>query len=274
MAVLSAGLRRLARPLLGSAATLAECGLAAGGIPRPAILLLLGHMRSGSTLMLHLLMTNREVSAAGERGVPYASRADLARLAMAVRMKHRSPLRVLQYATDQVNHNHLTPSAQLLQDPRVRILFLLRRPKPTITSIVHLYRTYHPQPWSVPRAVDYYVERLQGLTRLAETLHHARRAALIQYETLTAAPVETLQALQVFLGLAHGFSRSYETYAFTGTHGDPGPHIASGSVLTATGTADVDINESELERADQAYDRCRKALAGFGPLPASIASAS
>jgi hypothetical protein len=273
MGVLSASLRRVARPLIGGAATLAEGGLVAGGIPRPAILLLLGHMRSGSTLMLHLLMTNREVSAAGERGVAYASRADLARLAMAVRMKQGSPFRLLRYVTDQVNHNHLTPSGELLQDRRVRILFLLRRPKPTIMSIVHLYRTYHPQSWSVPRAVDYYVERLQGLRSLAEALHPAAYAALIEYETLTADPDQTLRALQSFLGLRHGFSRSYETHAFTGTHGDPGPHIAAGRILTAAGTAEVDIDESELERADRAYDQCRKALARFALLPASIASA-
>jgi hypothetical protein len=275
MAALPPSLRSLGRPLLGGVVTLAESGLVAGGIPRPAVLLLLGHMRSGSTLVLHLLMTNREVSAAGERGVPYASSADLARLAMVVRIKHRSPLRVLRYVTDQVNHSHLTPNPQLLQDRRVYSLFLLRRPKPTITSIVQLYRTYHPQPWSVQRAVDYYVERLQDLRSLAGRLRDAAPAALIEYETLTALPDETLRALQSFLELRHGFSQCYETYAFTGTHGDPGPRIAAGKILPATETADVQvhIDAPELERADRAYDQCREALARFKLLPLSVASA-
>ncbi len=260
-------LRGLTRRTLGYATMATETSLAAIGVSRPSVLLLLGHMRSGSTLMLHLLLTNPEVSALGERGVAYASSADLARLAIATRMAHRGPFRRLRYVVDQVNHNELTPNDSLLQDPRVRALFLLRRPEAAVASILELYRVYYPQPWSVCRAVDYYVERLEGLIRLSDILRGPTRAALISFETLLELPAETLEALRLFLGLRHGFSQTYRTYSFTRGWGDPGPNIAAGRIVRHRAAGRVDLPMAELQRAKQAYVRCLGALAQFALLP-------
>jgi hypothetical protein len=257
------GIRRFGKRAIESAVMAAEAGLQAVGVPSPSALLLLGHMRSGSTLLLHLLMTDPEVSALGERGAVYASRADLARLAIASRIARRSPFRRLRYVADQVNHNQLTPNSRLLQDPRVRILFLLRRPERTIASILELYRTHYRQAWSPSQAVDYYIERLGALTELGESLASPICAALIPYETLMDSPQETLEALRLFLGLGQGFTQTYITYSFTGKHGDPGPNIAAGRIIHKAPTTRVDLNVSELERATRAYDRCRSALARF-----------
>ena len=257
-------IRRLGRRTIESVVMAAEAGLQAVGVPSPSALLLLGHMRSGSTLLLHLLMTNPDVSALGERGVVYASRADLARLAIAWRMARRSPFQRLRYVADQVNHNHLTPNSRLLRDPRVRILFLLRRPELTIASILELYRTHYRQAWSPSQAVDYYVERLGALTELGESLANPICAALIPYEALTDLPQDTLEALRVFLGLKRGFTQTYSTHSFTGKHGDPGPNIAAGRIIHKAPTTQARLNVSELDRASRAYDQCRRALARFG----------
>lgn len=268
-------LGNLARPVLRCGATLAESCLASGGITKPTILLLLGHMRSGSTLMLHLLMTNAEVAAVGERNATYASRMDLARLAMTARFRHRAPFRRLRYVVDQVNHNKFTPNAQLLQQSRVRFLFLLRQPKATIASILQLQRQYYPQVWPAARALEYYVERLEFLTRLAGELGDPTRAAHIEYETLTALPDQTLRALQAFLGLPQQFCKTYAIHAFTQTQGDPGPRIISGRILPDAASADIDldVSQSELTRAVHAYDECRNALGRFALLPSSVARA-
>lgn len=261
------GLRRLERRAIEYAMLAAEASLVAVGVARPSVLLLLGHMRSGSTLLLHLLLTNSALAAAGERGVVYASRADLARLALATRMARHAPLRRLRYVADQVNHSYLTPDRRLLQDPRVRVLFVLRRPEPSIASILELYRVHYAQPWSIARAVEYYVERLEFLKMLGEGLPSERCAALVTYETLTQSPPETLQALRRFLKLRQGFSPTYRTYPFTGTHGDPGPKIRSGRIMRPQPQAQVHLNGSEFERATEAYKRCRCALARFALLP-------
>jgi|HubBroStandDraft_1064217.scaffolds.fasta_scaffold00124_27 hypothetical protein len=257
------GIRTLRKRVIESAAIAAEGGLQALGVPRPSALLLLGHMRSGSTLLLHLLMTNPEVSALGERGAAYASRADFARLTIAARIARRSPFRRLRYVVDQVNHNQLTPNSRLVQDPRIRILFLLRRPERTIASILELYRAHYPQAWSTSQAVDYYVGRLAALTELGAGIASPGCAALITYETLMDLPLETLEALRLFLGLQQGFTQTYRTYPFTGTFGDPGPNIAAGRIIREVPTAQHHLNVSELERATDAYDRCRSVLARF-----------
>jgi hypothetical protein len=257
------GIRGLRKRAIECAAGAAEGSLQAVGVPSPSALLLLGHMRSGSTLLLHLLMTNPEVSALGERGAVYASSADFARLAIAARIARRSPFRRLRYVVDQVNHNQLTPNGLLLRDPRVRILFLLRRPEPTIASILELYRAHYPQAWSASQAVDYYVQRLRALMELGESLVSPICAALITYEVLTDLPRETLEALRLFLGLEHGFTQTYGTYSFTGKYGDPGPNIVAGRIIKKTPTTQVPLEASELERATLAYDQCRSALARF-----------
>ncbi len=261
------GLRRLERWTTEHALLAAEAGLGSVGVARPSVLLLLGHMRSGSTLLLHLLLTNPAISAAGERGAVYASRADLARLALVTRMARHALFRRLRYVADQVNHSYLTPNRRLLQERRVRVLFLLRRPEASIASILELYRVHYAQPWSVARAVEYYVERLEFLKMLGDGLPSESGAALVTYETLMQSPQETLQALRRFLQLRQEFSQTYRTYPFTGTHGDPGPKIRTGRIVRPQPAAPFHVDGSELDRAIEAYERCRCALARFALLP-------
>lgn len=256
-------IRSLGKRALGAAVVAAEGCLGAVGVARPSALLLLGHMRSGSTLLLHLLMTNPEVAALGERGAVYACRADFARLAVAARLARRAPLRRLRYVVDQLNHDQLTPDAGLLQDPRVKVLFLLRRPQPSVSSIVELYRVHYEEGWSVSRAVDYYVGRLGALTRLAQGLSGPTGAALIRYESVLESPQRTLEALRLFLGLRQGFTETYATHRFTGRSGDPGPRIGAGRIVSQRPVAPLDLDVSELERAAAAYDQCSKALGRF-----------
>lgn len=255
--------RRIRERTIDHAAVVAETSLEAIGVSKPSALLLLGHMRSGSTLLLHLLMTNPEISARGERGAVYGSRAEFARLTLATRIARRFLFRRLRYVADQVNHNHLTPDSSLLQDPRVKLVFILRRPEFALASILELYRAHYEQPWSVSRAVEYYVERLAVLAKLGESLPNPTYAALITYEALTESPEETLEALRSFLGLRQGFSQNYNTHSFTGLSGDPGPNIAVGRIVRKVPTPRNELSVSELKRATGAYLRCCGALARF-----------
>jgi hypothetical protein len=261
--------RTLGNWLIERTALIVEDCLDAIGVRRPAALLLLGHMRSGSTLLLHLLLTNPEISAIGERGAVYASKADFARLAIVTRIVRGLPFRRLRYVVDQVNHSRLTPASSLLEDPRVKVLFILRHPEASIASILELYRTYYPEPWSPARALDYYVERLEALTKLGEALPTTACGALVPYEYLTESPTETLEALRIFLGLSSGFSQTYDTYSFTGSYGDPGPKIALGRVVRPERETDISLARIDITRAEEAYRKCQSALARYAlPSPA------
>jgi hypothetical protein len=259
----NSALRTLRDQGIGLTVSTVEACLEAIGVHRPRALLLLGHMRSGSTLLLHLLMTNPEVSAVGERGAVYASKADFARLALVTRLLRGLPLRRLRYVVDQINHSQLTPDTSLLQSSRVRVLFILRRPEASIASILELYRTYYPEPWTPARAVDYYAERLETLAKLGESLPSPTVAALIPYELLTESPVEMLEALRVFLGLSRGFSQTYDTYSFTGKYGDPGPKIALGRIDRPERATDIQLSAIDIKRATEAYLKCHATLARF-----------
>jgi hypothetical protein len=264
--------RKLRRRAVDHACRLAEGSLAVLGVARPQALLVLGHMRCGSTLLLHLLMTHRQVSAQGERNAVYASGADLARLALSTRVAHPAPLRRLRYVADQVNHNHATPKMQVLREARVRAVFLLRGSDATLASLLELSRVFYGGSWSPERALDYYVERVARLRELA-AVFAAGQAAFLTYESLTARPAEALESLRVFLGLTQGFSQEYSTYAFTGERGDPGPRIGSGRVQPpATAPVLTGVDPLQLERAREAYHSCSMALARFALLPADRVS--
>ena len=220
-------------------------------------------MRSGSSLLLHLLSTNPEVSAVGERNAVYATRADLARLVIATRLAHYPPWRRLRYVADQVNHNKFTPSMALLQDRRARVLFLLRNPQSSIASLLELSRTFYEESWPVSRAIAYYVERLEGLQRIGESWSGRAPPALITYEKLTQQPQRSLEALRAFLDLQRGFSTTYQTYSFTGRRGDPGPNISAGRIVLKDPAAATTLGGADLTRAAEAYARCTAALARF-----------
>src|ERR1700722_1796011 len=267
-----AQIRKLRRHALGNACSLAEGGLATLGVARPQALLLLGHMRCGSTLLLHLLMTNPQVSAQGERNAVYASGADFARLALSTRLAHPSPLRRLRYVADQVNHNHATPGEQVLGRRRVRAVFLLRGSDAALASLLELSRVFYEGAWSPERALEYYIGRVARLQQLAGVFRPGQ-AAFLTYETLIARPAEALESLRVFLGLAQGFSQQYSTYGFTGERGDPGPRIVSGRVQPAARlVAPSGADAQQLARARAAHDRCREALALFALLAADRVS--
>jgi ADP-ribose pyrophosphatase YjhB (NUDIX family) len=254
------GLRRaVKRGALRFGVRLGETMLEGLGVPRPRTLLVLGHMRSGSTLLLHLLLDHPQISGLGERNAPYRSAADLGRLVMETRVRRRLLLERLRYVADQINHDRFTPDPAVLRDRRVRILFLVRQPAATIASLLDLMQT-HYQPWSVTQAVDYYVERLETLAGYARSRDDARGAGFLTYEELTERPSVTLPRLQAFLGTTPAFAETYRLHQFTGQRGDPSANIRSGRINRSARPSIPEIPAAELARATQAYERCLEAM--------------
>jgi hypothetical protein len=236
-----------------------EGALARAGVPRPQVLLVLGHMRSGSTLLLHVLLDHPQIEGLGERNAVYQSSDDLARLVVETRVRRRAPFVPLRYVVDQVNHTRLTPSPRLLGDPRVHVLFLVREPAATLASLIALTRTYY-QPWSVLQAADYYIERLDALTAYARDYVASGRAGFVTYEGLTRMPEPTLAGLQGLLGTTPAFRDTYRLHGFTGKRGDPGAAIRTGRIQDRDPGATQDLPAAEIARARVAYERCLDAM--------------
>src|SRR5262245_57001546 len=70
---------------------LARATLHSIGVKPASTILILGHMRSGSTLLLHILLTNPEVIGCGERNAVYRSPEDFDKLEIASRFAQRAP---------------------------------------------------------------------------------------------------------------------------------------------------------------------------------------
>jgi hypothetical protein len=216
-------------------------------------------MRCGSTLLLHILLTHPCIIGCGERNAPYHSLDDLDRLAIFARLRQRAWLRRCRYVVDQINHDSFTPNEALLCHARVRLIFLTREPPETIASIVKLTKTYY-EGWSVEKAADYYVQRLNTLARQAQAIRGDGHGVAFTYRDLIEKAPVTFGRLQSFLGLDAGFSEQYALQEFTGSRGDPSDKIRAGRILRSSATIPVEIEPKHLARAWDAYNSNREIL--------------
>ncbi len=226
--------------------------LATGQRRRPLQpILILGHMRAGSTLLCHLLMAHRDILGMGERNAVYRTGRDLDALAVQARWTRRRPFRHYRYAVDQVNHNRLTPCPGLLADALVRCIVLVREPPASAASIVGALDPIYGG-WSPERAMAYCAERLEGLAELCRHAPPGRLLAL-RYEDLVGQTETALARVDAFLGLAEPLKAAYALHPFTGRRGDPSATIRSGRVVQPPARPPVAAPPALEARAQTAY---------------------
>jgi|ERR1700690_1580100 len=227
----------------------------AGGSPEP--LLLLGHIRSGSTLLHHLLVSHPEIIGCGERKVRYQSSIDFDQLRVDVHLRRGQLLRWHRYVTDQVNHNDWLASEALLNHPQVRTIFLIREPCASVASMLSMTSVGG---MTAEDAIRYYRDRLSTLSRYAQIIQEPARAFLLTYDDLIINTELTLQSLQCFLGLQTKLTDHYQTFNFTGIRGDPSPHIHAGRILRDIPRRRIVLDPAILASLLDVYQDCRQVL--------------
>jgi len=250
-----------ARLVTGLALSVRSVDWMLGRQPQPVIWVL-GHMRAGTSLLCHLLLTHPQIASIGERNRTYTTALDFDRLLVAVRLARREFWHSYRYVVDQINHSHFTPVATLLNHPRVRVIFLVREPVATIASILEVARTYY-QAWSAERAADYYTERLDTLAVYGQAIQAPSQARFLNYSDLVQQTETTLHHLQTFLGLETGFTSTYQLHPFTGKHGDPSTTIRTGHIVRPSRSPSLTIDSDRLTQAQAHYDRCVTTLNRF-----------
>src|SRR5215469_10659813 len=133
-------------------------------------LFVLGHMRSYSSLLCHILGSHPQIDGYCETHIKYRTRLDLLRLRSRVVRLTGEPLHG-RYVLDKILHNY--PLADgILRSHNTLALVLLRRPVPTVRSIINMGLHYGDIPWhrDLDLVSSYYEERLAMLVRLAERL--------------------------------------------------------------------------------------------------------
>ena len=229
-------------------------------------LLLLSHMRSGSSLLTHLLTTNPEVIGYGETHTNYTDANDFKGLLKKVywqaqdfrtlgdvgnlRMNH-------QYVMDKVLHNKKFLNHDFLQSEQVYGLFLLREPQRSLASIADL----KPH-WNQQDTIEYYAERMAMLVTYAQLINDPARMLVVTYEQLLDQTPQVLTTLQQFLQTRTPFTEEYTVLKTTGMKGvgDSKGRIKAGKIVRSQRQLTQSFPPELVERAKKVHRDCQTAL--------------
>lgn len=222
---------------------------------------ILSHMRSGSTLLAHLLASHPEIIGYGETHIRYNSPKDFDALVRDVlqTLGRFPPPGPERYVLDKLLHDHLLKpdNVRLLIEAKVRVVFLLREPRGSLASMLkHLKMTEQ-------NAALYYVTRLVTLERYAQALAPHAGCAALTYDQLLYRTDESLELLKSHLGLRHAPAENYRMLPTTGQQrvGDFSPNIFAGSIVRGGEEPDGPQPSAEvLEAAGKVYEHCRAVL--------------
>lgn len=229
-------------------------------------LLLLSHMRSGSSLLTHLLTTNPEIIGYGETHTNYADADDFKALLKKVywqaqefrtlgdvqnlRMNHR-------YVMDKVLHNKKFLDHEFLTSEQIYAIFLLREPERSLASIADL----KPH-WSQQKTIEYYTGRMATLVDYAHLINDPKRMLVVTYEQILDDTPKVLTTLQQFLHTQAPFTEQYRVLKTTGMKGvgDSKGNIKAGKIVRSQRQLSQSFPPDLLDQAQQVHRHCQSEL--------------
>ena len=226
----------------------------------------LGHMRSYSSVLCHVLGSHPEISGYAEMRLAYRRPRDLVRLRARVAGSLGAAPRG-RLVLDKILHNPYAVAAHMLDGASaINPIFLVRRPAETLPSIVRMAERLGYERWTgVEAAAAYYADRLAGLERLGG---QCQSALVLRAEELITDTTATLEAIARFLQLREPLTSQYSTFPDTGVagKGDYTDALRSGEILQLEAEpAPQPIPRDILADAESAYARCMQTLTGaFG----------
>ncbi len=218
---------------------------------------ILSHMRSGSSLLTHLLSANPEILGFGETHIRYQSAQDFKSLLFKLHTRLSDRTMSRRYALDKLLHNNKLVDEQLLLFPNLKIIFLLRDAAPSIPSILKLKPHL-----TEAEAVQYYVTRLDKLVDYANLLADQKPSLLITHDQLIHQTQPVFDRLQNFLQVSQPFTEEYQLLSTTGMKyvGDTSENIKAGRILRTPKSEKVAIAAEVMEPAIAAFNRCQASL--------------
>jgi hypothetical protein len=233
-------------------------------------LFILSHMRSGSTLLVHILSSNPDVAGFGETILKYESPADLDRLLLKVADFFEQKRLPQKFVLDKLLQDDLLRDESILQRPDVHTIFLLRRPEKSLPSILNVYANVYPKvaphlAGGEKEAVDYYNGRLATLARLAKQLNDKERTLFLTHEQTLLDTPAVFAALKDSLKVSQPFTENYKTHEATGkpVTGDFSDTIKKGHIVRDDKHVYADLSVSAMQEAIEAYENCVAELAKY-----------
>jgi hypothetical protein len=220
-------------------------------------------MRSGSSLLVHLLNSNPEIEGFGESHCTYSNYQDLEKLIYRTAVIQSSfNFENSSYVMDKVVTNYDLSDA-ILANQQVKFIFLLRDPATSFKSAAKLGKACYGLSGyqSFDTWFQYYQERLDFLQNIAKQINNKERCLFVNYEDLLHKTQISLQAFQNFLHTQATFSEDYTVSKNTGIlrYGDPSDVLKTGKIsrqekLTAKQLSI--FSEEEKVLAYRTYNNC------------------
>jgi len=233
-------------------------------------LFIVSHMRSYSTLLAHILGSHKEISGYAESNLSYRGNADLFKL-RCVTCLHGNFKNDCVYVLDKIIASTVEVSDRVLANPDIVFLFLIRRPGPTLKSIVNILRREAEKlgsSWDEQSLYESglarYLAHLDSLSDTARRISkQGRRPVLLEAERILEETATVLKQLESHLRLGSKLGENYSVFEYTGEYfkGDVSDYIRSGSIQRARDAhTDVELPSACLERAELEYQRCLNVL--------------
>ncbi len=160
----------------------------AASLKRPRLILVLGCMRSGSSLLTHVLSSHPDILGFGEAHVRYERPSSIVELGYWLLRFRRKWPGGARYLLDKVLHeNHLPDLAMLAGCAELKIVMMVRGPAGNIASLRKMFA-------GKGDADEYYQKRFAELASLVDRIPPATPFLALSYEALTADPERELGA--------------------------------------------------------------------------------
>jgi hypothetical protein len=222
------------------------------------MLFVCGHMRSGSSLLVHILNSNPVIVGYGETHHKYLSSSDFGKPALSVYWSFkRFPYRE-RYVLDKVVHTPHLKDPTLLRDAQT--VFLIRRPEAALSSLLEFCPGEVPGGGKVEtarEAFDYYTGRLEWIREASASIPPALWT-FITYQDLVNQTERAFRRIEGLLSLKTGLTSEYKTTWATGHTwvGDHSERIQTGKIVSREKRPVAEEVKPFIEEAQNAFDLC------------------
>ncbi len=216
-------------------------------------LFVVGHMRSYSSLLTHILGSHPAIVGYAEMHQKYRNALDLLELTRKVERSCDKPC-AGRYVLDKILHPQVL-AERVLRRKDVQVIAIAREPEATLSSMLAIRSGGID---SIEAAVEYYVDRMRALVRISEI--REGNVAYLDGESILENTGPSLRALSAHLDIQPALRSEYSIFRFTGVpkYGDPSEWIKTGRVVrTRAPLPRLALSGVQARRISHAYELMR-----------------
>lgn len=192
---------------------------------------LVSHMRSGTSLLSNIILSNSSFYGIGESHIVYRNKSSIGGLIIKIARIRGSKGLASDFLFDKILHNERIDGDMSVIADNAKYVFMCRNPVEAIPSIVKVMSDL----WCGDlnqKAIDYYCNRMVWMRRFAESVP-ADSIFFIEYENLLDSPNTVLSQLQSFFEIKEPFLLDYDVLHWVGQAGigDPSDMIKTGRLI-------------------------------------------